>query len=98
MALAGQAKSLDDGFALASTAGEIETVISPMQEGGGTSHATRVPGSGRGTDEIEAHPRADSTAAHAAHPASVPTSDSANPHVHKGHGRAWQSLLPGAMK
>lgn len=101
MASAAKAMSLDGNFALASntSSGEIETVISPMQDGGGgTSDAMRVPGAGRGTDDIDTHVAADSAPARGAHAAHAAGTDSASPHTHKGHGKAWQSLLPGALK
>jgi hypothetical protein len=100
MALAGQAMSLDDGFAVASNASpnEIETVISPMQDAGGTSDAMRVPRTGRGTDAADTHAPADNAPTRGAHPAPATAADSPSSHAHKGHGRAWQSLLPGAMK
>jgi hypothetical protein len=99
MALAGQAMSLDGSFALASNASsaEIETVISPMQDGGGAADAMHVPAARRGSDEIDTH-AADNAPARGAHPAHARGTDTVNPHAHKGHGRAWQSLLPGAMK
>ena len=95
-ALAGQAMSLDGGFALASTAssGEIETVIAPMQDGGGAA-----PGAGRGTDAADTHAQGDNASARGTHAAHAPNADAASPHTHKGHGKAaWQSLLPGSMK
>jgi len=71
MALAGQAMSLDGGFALASntSSAEVETVISPMQDGGGSSEAMHVPGAGRGTDAVDTHAQNDNAPAraHAAH-------------------------------
>lgn len=98
MALAGQAMSLDDGFAMASNSSPIETVISPMQDGGGTTDAAHASGATRGTDDVDTHGQADNTsAARVVRPAHG--SDAANPRTHKGHGKApWQSLLPGAMK
>lgn len=95
-ALAAQARSLDGGFALASntSSSEIETVISPMQDGGGAA-----PGAGRGTDAADTHAQSENASARGAHAAHAPNADAAGPHTHKGHSKAaWQSLLPGSMK
>ena len=96
VAFAGQGMSIEDGFALASNsaARELDAVIAPMQDGGGAE-----PGTGRGSGDVETrgHDGAAPRAAHSAHAATG--SDSTNTHAHKNHaGKAWQSLLPGAMK
>jgi hypothetical protein len=98
-AFAGQAMSIDDGFAAGKIASsEVSTVIAPMQDGGATD-AMREPGAGRGGDDADTHAQADNTPARGAPAGRAVGSDGAASHVHKSHGKTpWQSLLPGVMK
>ena len=97
LAFAGQGMSIDHGYTLASNSAgrEIDAVIAPMQDGGGAEPA-HEPGSGRGSGDVDTRTQADSAAARTSRAAHGATGDT---HARKSHGgKAWQSLLPGAMK
>ena len=102
-AFAAQGMSTDDSYALASTASssEIDTVIAPMQDGGGTE-AMHGSNAGRAGGEVDNHTQSDNAASRGAHSGRAVGADGAatNPHAaHKSHGKTpWQSLLPGVMK
>jgi len=96
-----QGMSIDECSTLASKSApsEIDTVIAPMQDGGGVD-GMHEPGTGRGSGDVE-HATADTAGSHAQHAAHGSAgSDSSSAHGHKSHGgkAAWQSLLPGVMK
>lgn len=98
-ASAGQGMSIDDGFAVASTASSSATAISPMTDGG--SSDVHAPGSGRGVDEADAQPSDSAPARGARAPRAAAAGDTpaGTSHAHKTHGKTpWQSLLPGQMK
>jgi len=97
-AFAGQAMSIEEGFAIASNAStEIDTVMSPMQDGGASD--VREPGSGRGVDDADTR-TAESASARSARAPRATAGDSApSTHAHKAHNKTpWQSLVPGALK
>jgi len=98
-AFAGQVMSLDGGFAVASNAStEIDTVMSPLQDGGGASDV-RAPGSGRGVDDADTHAAEGASARGARAPRTTPVDSAPGAHAHKAHNKTpWQSLVPGAMK
>jgi hypothetical protein len=99
-AFAGQAMSVDDGFAVASNAtGEIDTVIAPMHDGGATG-AIHDQGARRGVDGSDSRAQPETSAPHGVLSGHAAGSDAAaSTRTHKGHARTpWQSLLPGVMK
>lgn len=102
LAFAGQAMSVDECSTVANNAAvrAVDTVISPMHDGGGGTPALHAPGTGRGADETDSRTtQADNSAPLAASSAHGSGDTNIRSHKGGGHGRApWQSLLPGVMK
>ena len=98
VAFAGQAMSIEDSFAVASNASTgVDTVMSPMQDGGASD--LREPGSGRGADDADTHASDSGPTRGARAPHAAAGETAASTHTHKAHGKTpWQSLVPGAMK